>query len=524
MGRVQTPTLALIVNRQNAIDAFKPTPFYEIQVLFEPGFTAKYITVGDDPQTRLQDRAAAQAILHHITPIPSGAVLSVTTTEKITQAPALFDLLTLQKESNKRFGYTAQETLDIAQSLYEEYKLLSYPRTESRHLSHDMLPELPNILRVLPGEWPIQIALTALTNGLRLSKVYVDDAKLTDHHAIIPTHKPAGSDLPRKQRDIYELVAARFLSIFLPPEVRDETTALIQLGQHSFRAFGSIIKEPGWTALESKATQESENAGDDAQQLPVLSQGQHIAKRTPQLKEGKTTAPRPYDDASLLTAMKNAGQEIKDEDLAAYMKQSGLGTPATRAAIIEKLITVGYIERKKKSLLPTEKGKALINQVHHTLKDVALTASWEQKLANIQDGSHPVDSFATAIIQFLQDIFPKITATPPTPMVASTDPNAYGPCPKCRVGIVRKTKMGAGCSRFKDGCTFSIWGEMNGKKLTEEHIRQLVTKGRTALIKGFRKKDGSGTYDARLAISGEFKIKLGFEPPTNANKLASKPT
>lgn len=153
------------------------------------------------------------------------------------------------------------------------------------------------------------------------------------------------------------MVAARFLSIFLPPEVRDETTVLVQVGHHSFRALGSIINEPRWTVLGSKAVPDNEGASDDAQQLPALSQGQHVAKRSAQLKEGKTTAPKPYDDASLLTAMKNAGQEIKDEDLAAYMKQSGLGTPATRAAIIEKLITVGYIERKKKSLLPTEKVK-----------------------------------------------------------------------------------------------------------------------------------------------------------------------
>jgi DNA topoisomerase-3 len=519
VGRVQTPTLALIVNRQNAIDSFKPTPFYEIQVVFEPGFSAKYITVGDDPQTRVQDRAAAQAILDQITPIASGFVTSVATTAKATKAPALFDLLTLQKESNKRFGYTAQETLDSAQSLYEEYKLLSYPRTESRHLSHDMLPELPNILRALPGEWPIQTALTALANGLHLSKAYVDDAKLTDHHAIIPTHKPAGSDLPRKQRDIYELVAARFLSIFLPPEVRDETTVLIQLGHHSFRALGSIIKEPGWTVLGSKAMPENETPADDAQPLPALSQGQHVAKRSAQLKEGKTTAPKPYDDASLLTAMKNAGQEIKDEDLAAYMKQSGLGTPATRAAIIEKLLTVGYIERKKKSLLPTEKGKALINQVHDTLKDVALTASWEQQLANIEDGSQPPNSFATGIIQFLQDVFPHIIAAPPTPM-AIADHSAYGPCPKCKVGIVRKTKMGAGCSRFKDGCTFSIWGEMNGKKLTEDHIRQLVTKGRTGLIKGFKKKDGTATYDACVILTDDFKLRLEFDKRFKTAKTA----
>src|SRR5437016_814290 len=209
VGRVQTPTLALIVDRQNAIDSFRPTAFYEIHAVMEPGFTAKYIVPGQDntPQTRLQDRAAAQAILDHITPVPSGSVTSVITTEKVTKPPQLFDLLTLQKECNKRFGYTAQETLDLAQSLYEEYKLLSYPRTESRHLSTDMLPELPRIVStVINSPFITQLVRDAFTiatirpgnlaDGLihlpALGKTYVDDTKLSDHHAIIPTHKQAG--------------------------------------------------------------------------------------------------------------------------------------------------------------------------------------------------------------------------------------------------------------------------------------------------------------------------------------------
>src|SRR5581483_1154531 len=173
------------------------------------------------------------------------------------------------------------ETLDLAQSLYEEYKLLSYPRTESRHLSHDMLPELPNIVRALSKEWPIQPALTALGSSLKLSKTYIDDAKLTDHHAIIPTHKSAPVDLPLKQRNIYELVAKRFLSIFLPAEVRNEPTAILQIGQHSFRAAGSVIKEQGWTVLSAQSSQEED--ADEAQQLPLLSQGQNVPKRNEQL-------------------------------------------------------------------------------------------------------------------------------------------------------------------------------------------------------------------------------------------------
>lgn len=519
MGRVQTPTLSLIVNRQIAIENFKPTPFYEIVAVFEPGFTAKYITPGNDPQTRLQDRATAQAILDQISPIPSGIVVSVMTTEKTTKAPPLFDLLTLQKEANKRFGYTAQETLDVAQSLYEEYRALSYPRTESRHLSHDMLPGLPSIIRTLPKDLPTESALMALKTGLKLSKIYVDDTKLTDHHAIIPTHTAAPDDLPTKHRNIYDLAARRFLSIFLPAEVRDETTAIVELGQHSFRALGSIIKEFGWTILNIQSEPAEKKASDDIEPLPPLSQGQTVAKRAAQLKEGKTTPPKPYDDAGLLTAMKNAGQEIGDEDLAAYMKQSGLGTPATRAAVIEKLIAVGYVERRKKCLFPTEKGKALINQVHPTLKDVALTASWEQQLANIQDGTTPTNVFATAITQFIQHIFPEIIATRPA-MAALSNPNVYGPCPKCKTGTVRKTIKGAGCSRFKEGCNFSIWGQINGKKLTNEHIRQLATKGRTGLIKGFKKKDGSATYDACLVLTDDFKIRLEFESQAMAAKTA----
>jgi DNA topoisomerase-3 len=519
VGRVQTPTLALIVNRQIAIENFKPTLFYEIQAVFEPGFTTKYITPGNDPQTRLQDRAMAQAILDQISPIPSGIVVSVKTTEKTTKAPPLFDLLTLQKEANRRFGYTAQETLDVAQSLYEEYKVLSYPRTESRHLSHDMLAELPNIIRALSKDLPTESALTALKTGLKLSTTYVDDTKLTDHHAIIPTHNAAPSDLPAKHRNIYDLAARRFLSIFLPAEVRDDTTAIIELGQHSFRALGSIIKEFGWTMLSTQSEPDEKKASDEIEPLPPLSQGQNVAKRTSQLKEGKTTAPKPYDDAGLLTAMKNAAQEIDDEDLAANLKQSGVGTPATRAAIIEKLIAVAYVERRKKCLFPTDKGKALINQVHSTLKDVALTASWEQQLANIQDGTTPAELFAAAITQFIQHIFPEIVATRPA-MAALSNPNVYGPCPKCKTGTVRKTIKGAGCSRFKEGCNFSIWGQINGKKLTDEHIRQLATKGRTGLIKGFKKKDGSATYDACLVLTDDFTIRLEFEGHVRAAKTA----
>ena len=536
IGRVQTPTLALIVERQTAIENFKPTPFYEIVVTFEPGFKAIYITPGAQPQTRLQDRAAADAVLTAITPMQSGSVLSVSTEEKKSKAPGLYDLLTLQKQANRRYGYTAQQTLDIAQSLYEEYTLLSYPRTESRYLSTDMIDQLPKILStVLNSPLTTQeirdaFVLATITPGNitgdllrpRLGKSYVDDTKLTDHHAIIPTHRPIPADLPEKQRNIYQLVAIRFLSIFLPPEVRDETTAILSIADHSFRARGIVIKDPGWTVLEPGSPGENEkekDSPDDSQQLPQLAQGQQVPKRKAELKEGKTTAPKPYDDASLLTAMKNAGQEINDEDLAAYMKQSGLGTAATRAAIIERLLSTAYIERKKKALIPTSKGTALINQVHHDLKDVGLTASWEQRLADMQDGKLTRQSFENDMTAFVSRILPHVISNT-APLPATTNQDNYGPCPQCKQGVVRKTKNGAGCSRWKEGCQFTIWKLVAGKTLTEKHIRELVQSGRTKPITGFTSK-ASKKFDASLELDAAFKVKFVFDNPPAANGAAA---
>ena len=376
-GRVQTPTLALIVERQHVIEHFKPEGFYEIEAdVHTPPFKAKYTERdGDQSRTRLADRAKAETILRSVSKARSAVVAELQTTEKTSPAPALFNLLVLQKEANQRFAFTAQETLDLAQSLYEEYKLLSYPRTESRHLSTDMLAELPGVLDTLSQlptacfaavkeSLPViagqlvpaaQQALAALRAGLSLSKSYVDAGKLTDHHAILVTPKHPPADLPKKQACIYYLVAARFVAIFLPAEIRDETVVTLDIAAHPFRATGSIVRSPGWTILNTPEKQD-----DDRQKLPPLTKGQEIAVNEILLRPGKTTPPKPYDDASLLTAMKNAGANLEDEDLVKAMKASGLGTPATRAAIIEKLFASGYAERKLKAILPTPKGVAFI--------------------------------------------------------------------------------------------------------------------------------------------------------------------
>jgi len=526
VGRVQTPTLALIVDRQSAIDNFKPVTFFEILATFEPGFLARYITPGTDPQTRIPAKVTAEQILADITPLAAGTVEKIETKEQKTRAPGLYDLLTLQKDANKRFGYTAQETLDLAQSLYEEFKILSYPRTESRHLSTDMVNELPAVLStVLKAATTNQEAVNVFAKeGLsagsitadqlrpRLSKSYVDDTKLTDHHAIIPTHKTPPAELPEKQRNVYMLVTTRFLSIFLPPEIRDETEALVKLADHLFRAKGVVIKDPGWTILEPKEKDKDDKpdkGSEDAQQLPPLQANQKVTKRKAEIKEGKTTPPKPYDDASLLTSMKNAGKELDDEDLAAYMKQSGLGTAATRAQIIERLLHSGYIERSKKTLLPTEKGKALIATIHPNLKNVALTARWEQQLADMVDGKVSLTKFEDDIAGFLRWLLPEVTKQGAV-MPAIAEPG-LGPCPQCGEGTIKETPKGAGCDRWKEGCKFMIWREQFGKRLTATQIKELVEKRRTKVIKGFKKKDGSGTYDARLVLNDEFKIRLEFD-------------
>lgn len=526
IGRVQTPTLSLLVERQREIDNFKPTQFFEVLATLDPGFTAAYVS--KDDETRILDRAQAGSIVDKIKQVQNATVVSVETTEKKSKAPPLYDLLTLQKDANRLFGFTAQQTLDIAQSLYEEYKLASYPRTESRHISTDMVEELPKILNaLLPGqaknvldaldkEGLVPGRITAALIRPMLGKTYVDDTKLTDHHAIIPTNKLPLADLPEKQKQLYQLILARFFAIFLPPERRDETIARFLIAELTFRAKGAIIKDPGWTVIEQKAKTKDQDQDDlanqEKQKLPPLKSGQQIRKLKEELKTGKTSAPKPFDDASLLTAMKNAGQQIDDDDLANYMKQSGLGTPATRAAIIERLLQTGYIERQKKALVPTEKGKALIANVHARLKDVRLTALWEQQLAQVQDGELPVADFENSIIDLVEDLLPEITQnSKQLQQAVAVQAESIGDCPQCSKGEIHETSKGANCSRWKEGCTFYVWREQYGKKLTDAQLKSLVVKGKTPLLKGFKKKDGTGTYDARLVLTDDFKVKLSFE-------------
>ena len=516
VGRVQTPTLALIVHRHAEIERFVPETFYEVHAVLEPGFTTRYIDA--DKKTRINKKEVAEEIVRDIAGVAQAIAVSVQTKDSKSSAPALFDLLTLQKEANQRFGYTASDTLAIAQALYETHKLLSYPRTESRHLSKDMLPTLPGILNGLASSYPE--AAAAANKGLSarpLSKAYVDDTKLTDHHAIIPTNKTArGLALSQKEQNVYALVCRRFLAIFLPPLIKAETRALFSIGTHSFKATGSVIKDPGWTIVQSADTAWSSKKGDKdpskmenekPQKLPVLHEGQCYPKRSESLETRQTKPPRSYNDASLLDAMKKAGANLDDEDLKAYMKHSGLGTPATRAAIIERLLKTGYIERQKKTLTPTAKGIALVNQVHAELRDPVLTATWEQRLTDIEDRKLTGSRFEKDIVSYLEALLPKVSDSAPMAKAASS---GIASCPLCKEGVVRETPKAFGCSRWKEGCKFVIWKRLAGKTLTAHQVRELLVRKKTRKLKGFTSKKGK-KFDAALALDESFKVQFVFQ-------------
>ena len=416
IGRVQTPTLAMVVARDALIEGFVKALFYELVARLAEGFSARY---SRDGETRIDDKAKAERLRARLAGHRTGTVTAVEQRVVHNRPPPFYDLTTLQRDANRRFGLTAAEVLTQAQALYETHKLISYPRTESRHISEDMLPKLPGILGRLDHPLAPE-ALARLQGGHRLSKAYVDDTKLTDHHAIIPTGKPAPAGLTGPARRVYDLVAARFVGVFLPDQRVEETQVSLDIGGETFVARGSLVLESGWKRVEpqrgpSPADATGTGAGTEDGQtppLPPLSVGQTVHVDALEVVEKETQPPRPFTDATLLAAMKGAGREIEDEALARVMKGSGLGTPATRAEIIEKLIRTGYLERARKQLRATPKGRALIALVAEPLRSPELTAAWEQRLKEIEDGGGAADAFYADIVSFLQDLIPKVAAGP----------------------------------------------------------------------------------------------------------------
>lgn len=597
IGRVQTPTLAMIVERDALIANFTKVYFYELVAHLAEGFDARYSLQGEtridrkEQAERLQ-RSIAQAIEPHRT----GKVTAVEKKIRNNRPPPLYDLTNLQRDANRRFGLTAAKVLELAQSLYETHKLISYPRTESRHIGEDMLPQLPRILSNL--EHPLAAEASArLAAGHRLGKAYVDKTKLTDHHAILPTAKTVPAHLSEPLRRIYDLVVERFVGVFLPDQKVEETLVRLDIGGETFIARGSVELEPGWKRVDPRRRKAEAQpipgrVGADPgaakpdpsaehRALPPLQKGQIVHVDGLEVVEKETQPPRPFDDATLLNAMKQAGRNIDDDALAAAIKSCGLGTSATRAEIIEKLLRTGYIERQRKQLRATDKGKALIGMVAAPLRSVETTAAWEQRLQDVEQGSADADAFYRDICKLIGELIPQVEQGPAmtaeqiaaaravsSKHAASAGRGAgrgkskgarrsgssgsklggtgnasnidqqqahneaadqpvnpaasagLGICPICKQGAIVENPKAYGCEHWRDGCGFTIWKTVCGQRLTKTQVKQLIDKGKTDLIEGFLSKSGN-RFKARLRLDANGRVGFDFEQKTETEAKAS---
>jgi DNA topoisomerase III len=511
VGRVQTPTLKLIVQREKEIEDFEPEKFWTVHARFaREGATYDGVWF-KKKQNRLDEKRAAEEIAGKV----RGGTGVVSKAEKKTateKPPLLYDLTELQRNANARFGFTAERTLRTAQSLYEERKLITYPRTSSRYLSKDMVGGLKKRVEAagaLPSLAPFAEKLLGLS-GLPINKRVVDDAKVTDHHAIVPTGKKLSGDLPPDEARIYDLVARRFLAVFFPAARFENTTVVTEVRGETFLSKGRVVLEAGWRALYPDGV-----GGKKEKEPPVLPEieaGQEWAVAKVGVKEGETKPPPRYSEAALLGAMETAGKFVEDEELRQAMKESGLGTPATRAAIIERLVKVGYVEREKKTLVPTGKGRALISLLgENALSSPELTARWEERLAKMEQGTErrpdfmaDINGFATRLVEEVRAMQGERLAPP-----ASRDRVPLGVCPKCGSPVV-ETRKAYSCSAWKaSGCDFAIWKQVSGKRLSEAQAKLLLTRGRIGPLRGFKSKAGK-PYAAALMLDGEHRLRLDF--------------
>lgn len=403
IGRVQTPTLAIIVNRQKEIDTFVPQEYYEVEAEFETEKGEKYKGIfcdKDGKEFKILEKEKSDNIVN-VCKGAYGVVESSEKNEKKTPPPLLYDLTELQRDANKKFGFSAQKTLQLVQSLYETRKMVTYPRTDSRYISDDMIPKLKIILSRL-NSIPTYKEYSDYILGLEklpITKRIVDNSKITDHHAIIPTEiYPKVNLLSAEEAKVYDLIARRFMAVFYPNYITSVSKIITNVSENLFVSRGTQILQDGWTKLNLKDQKEKKNKETI---LPDFSDKKEVKCNNIKSTKKKTAPPKPYDEASLLSAMENAGRFVEDDEIKEQLKDSGLGTPATRAGIIERLLSVGYITRNKKNLVPTEKGKKLIEVVPKELKSPETTGKWEKGLARIAEGKMETDKFMASIVRYI---------------------------------------------------------------------------------------------------------------------------
>ncbi len=521
LGRVQTPTLALIARREEEIRAFKPEAYWLVDATFEPSggesgrrYAGRYHA---GAQPRCKTAAEAEAVVAAVRG-RAGEVTKLEKTTKKERAPLLYDLTTLQREANNRFGFSARRTLGAAQRLYEEHKALTYPRTSSRFLTGDMAGEIKPTAALVGRQREYARAAEYVTglDTLPLGRV-VNDAKVTDHHAIIPTK--AEHDTSRMSDDdkrIYDMVVRRFLAVFHPEAVFENTRIETTVADHVFRTRGRVLVVPGWRGVYGEGFEERSAADDDEgadQSLPKVAQGEVVDTLEVGSEEKETKPPRRYSDASLLAAMETAGKLVDDDELREAMKDSGIGTPATRAAIIERLIDVAYIERDARSLVCTEKGLNVIRLLDgHALTSPGMTGDWEHRLGRIEHGEETRERFMKDIAEFARGTVAELDAKLKEVRIPRAD---LGPCPVCGRSIVENRKGYSCWSREDPGCGFVIWKSKAGKMLPMAVAKEMIATGRTAkAVTGFKGRSGK-SFRARLALqqSEEGKWRVEFDEP-----------
>ena len=466
VGRVQTPVLAMIVQRDDEIRTFQPEPFWELLTKYRETL---FKFAGD----RFQQEEAAQQMLARVLGRPL-TITSIERKQERSPPPQLYDLTELQRDMNRRWGLSAADTLAAAQTLYEK-RLITYPRTDSRYLSSDMKREIPEILgnlRAIRGEDIERLDLSALHFTGRI----IDDRKVSDHHAIIPTGSLPGALGSTEQR-VFDAVMTRLIAAFYPACEKEVTTVHAVSNDVPFRAKGHRVTAPGWTALYEGAKRDQETAGDsESQVLPPFTPGER-GPHEPSIRQGETSPPKPYSENTLLGAMETAGRMVDDEQLREMLKERGLGTPATRASIIETLLKRKYIERERKTLTATDLGRYLIAVVQNPeLKSPELTGQWEGKLREIEAGRLDPRRFMAEIAEYAR----RIVSRPDSDRV---DESRFGKCPRCGRPVIQGQR-GFGCSGWRDGCTFVLWPEYKDQTLGAADIRQLLQHG--ALLRPLR--------------------------------------
>lgn len=491
LGRVQTPTLVMVCHRYIENRDFSSVPYWKLSVLMEKeGVSLKAIG-----NTDYEDEASAQTALAALRSQSRLKVESVARKAGHTAPPLLYDLTALQKEANRRHGFSADKTLSVAQSLYEK-KITTYPRTGSRYISEDVFEEVPALLR--------KIGKT-LSNPL--NRHSVDNDKITDHHAIIPTGEtPSG--LLADEATIYNMVVTRFVEAFSPDSEEERMQVLFTGGTNTFTWKACQQISLGWkTVLKDKITEaEKKEDGDEhvLSSLPNLTEGEVLPLVDAEITEYKTKPKPLYTEATLLSAMENAGKEVEDAESKKAMAKCGIGTPATRADIIETLILRDYIRREKKNIVPTEKGLAVYEIVKDKkIANAKMTGSWELALAAIEAGQIPAEKFTQGINSYIGTICEELLSLAP-------EQNTYPTylCPKCgseSVGIYAKI---AKCRH--EGCDFHVFREVCGTLLTEDNIRDLLTTGRTPVLKGLTSKAGK-KFNARLVLNEDYTTSFEFE-------------